>query len=105
MTSATRVTMTERDLTRAVIDFAKQQHFLVYHTFLSKWSEAGFPDLCLVRERVIWVELKSERGKLSERQMEWLETLKAAGAETYVWRPEDWPDAVAKTLLRDTRRG
>lgn len=55
-------------------------------------GHAGFPDLVAVRrDRVLFVELKSERGRLSEAQVEWLEKLTAAGFEAAVWRPSDWP--------------
>jgi VRR-NUC domain-containing protein len=46
-------------------------------------------DLTLVRDRVVWVELKTETGKVSAAQREWLDALKAAGAEAYIWRPSD----------------
>lgn len=53
---------------------------------------AGFPDLVLVhraKERVIFAELKSQRGKLAPEQVEWREALLAAGVEYYCWRPAD----------------
>lgn len=52
----------------------------------------GFPDLVLAhRDRgVIYAELKAERGKVSPSQTDWLETLTATGAETYLWRPRDF---------------
>jgi hypothetical protein len=33
--------------------------------------------------------LKSARGKVSEAQTKWIETLRAAGAEVHIWRPAD----------------
>lgn len=54
---------------------------------------AGFPDLVLVnvrRRRVLFVELKSDAGKVSADQAAVLAALKEAGAETRVWRPRDW---------------
>lgn len=71
---------------------------LCYHTLRSKGSQSGFPDRVLVRERVIFVELKRElTGKASEdakrqptdSQREWLDGLATAGAEVYLWRPSD----------------
>ena len=59
----------------------------------------GYPDLTLVRERVIWAEIKSEKGKLSQGQQEWLDTLKAAGQEVYIWRPGD-RDRIQEILAR-----
>lgn len=55
----------------------------------------GFPDLVLARERVVFAELKSERGKVQPEQSDWLERLRAAGAEAHLWRPSSWDDVVA----------
>lgn len=51
----------------------------------------GYPDFTLVRERVLWAELKSEKGRLSVSQKVWIEKLRQTGAEVYVWRPSDLP--------------
>jgi len=48
----------------------------------------GFPDLVLIKPgRVIFSELKSEKGRLTPGQSHWLDVAKAAGVEAYVWRP------------------
>lgn len=63
---------------------------------------AGFPDLVLVhprKQRVVYLELKSEKGKLSAAQGIVHGILLAAGCEVYVWRPNDWDEVVA--VLRD----
>jgi hypothetical protein len=52
----------------------------------------GWVDLVLVRNRVIHAELKSESGRASDKQVEWFDRLKKAGAEVYLWRPSDWPE-------------
>ncbi len=59
----------------------------------------GFPDLVLVRERVIWMEVKLEKAKLTPEQAHWQEILKYAKQETYVVRPSNW-DEVVKILQR-----
>lgn len=53
---------------------------------------AGFPDLVLVRHRVLFVELKAERGRVTPEQRAVHIALRAAGAEVRVWRPVDWPE-------------
>lgn len=54
-------------------------------------NAAGLPDLILVRRpRLVWVELKSDRGTLRPEQTVWLEELRASGQEVYLWRPSDW---------------
>ena len=69
----------------------------------------GFPDLVLVRTArgghepaVIYAELKSEKGKLSDDQFAWLSDLAQAGQTTYVWRPSDMPEI--ERILRSNRR-
>ena len=60
---------------------------------------AGWPDLVLVRDRVIFAECKTERGKLRPDQAEWVDALCEAGADVYVWRPSGW-DEIETTLRR-----
>ena len=72
----------------------------IYHTFFSRWSDKGFPDLVLVKpNRLIFAELKREKGKLTDSQREWLKALEEAGAECYVWYPHQW-DEIAEILRR-----
>ena len=93
-------TLSERELTGYVRDVARLHGWRRFHTWLSKHSPAGFPDEVLVRSgRLIFAELKSERGKLSDEQEAWLEELRAVpGVEVFVWRPADM-DEIA-TVLR-----
>lgn len=62
----------------------------------------GWPDLVLVRDRILFRELKRDGGKLSPEQLQWLLDLEAAGQDARVWTPADWDDIQA-TLTR--RRG
>jgi len=41
------------------------------------------------RESAFWVELKSATGKLSEAQIECIKSLRASGAQVFIWRPDD----------------
>lgn len=62
----------------------------------------GFVDLVLVRDRVLYRELKSARGTLSVEQQDWLHALKLAGADVDVWRPAQWLDGTIEQELRET---
>ena len=97
--------MLENDLLNLVIDYARVYGWLVVHFRSSRtkhgWSTAvsadgaGFPDLVLVhpgRQRVVWVELKREHGKLSNKQRNWRAWLLAAGQEWHMWQPSDWSE-------------
>ncbi len=71
-----------------------------YHTFNSFRSTEGFPDCVMIKiGRIIFAELKSETGKVSDAQQEWLDGLKATGVEVYLWRPSDM-DAAWEILNR-----
>lgn len=66
---------------------------LQYHTWNSRHSPSGFPDLVLVRrERIVFSELKRLGQEPTEKQEEWLDGLAIAGAEVYLWRPDDFRD-------------
>ena len=93
-----RVTMPpapEAALLTSVVVLAKRCGWLVYHTYDSRRSEAGFPDLVLVKpgHPVIFAELKRQDIKLpSGQQQAWLRSLGGAtGVEAHLWRPDDWP--------------
>jgi hypothetical protein len=97
------LTITEKEFQRQVIDLARILGYVfIYHAQLSKWSEKGWPDLVLVRvlpgrERIVYAELKSERGTLTDRQRVVIAYLQAAGAYVHVWKPSDF-DTIAKVL-------
>lgn len=91
--------MSEADLQSAVLDLCKLYGLLAYHTHDSRRSNPGFPDLVIVgRRRIVYRELKSHRGRLSEPQREWLRRLKAVGEDAAVWRPSEWPEQITTTL-------
>lgn len=75
-----------------------------YHPFLSIHSERGWPDWSLVNAaqgRLVFVELKTEIGKVTDKQRHWHELLRSVGCEVYVWRPSDF-DTAARILSRST---
>jgi hypothetical protein len=80
---------------------------LCYHTLRSRGSKAGFPDRVLVRERIIYAELKREKRvatPITPEQREWLDALAKTGAEVYLWRPSDL-DEIATVLSKRWRKG
>ena len=99
MTAIASAAQTEREFQTGVVQYARLNGWRAYHTHNSRRSEPGFPDLVLVRDRIIYAELKTTRGKPSKDQTAWLQALADAGAETYLWRPDSWPEIVA-TLRR-----
>lgn len=90
---------TEKQWMQVIIDAARLLGWQVYHPFDSRRSTPGFPDLTLVRERVVFAEVKTQKGSVSRDQRVWLDVLKAAGAEVYLWRPSHWVE-VQEALSR-----
>ena len=93
----------ERSFQGRVLRVAKEHSFRTYHTERSDGSAPGFPDLVMVRPqsatrpgRLLIVELKSQRGKLTKDQAEWLSLLRHSipGLEVYDWHPADWDTIV-----------
>ena len=84
--------MTEAELLEQVKTVALTYGWRLYHTFDSRRSAAGFPDLVLARPpRVIFAELKRENGRLTIPQQMWGDYLEqCSGVEYYLWRPSDW---------------
>lgn len=89
----------ESDFRQQLADTAISLNWLVYWTWQSKHSPAGYPDMMLVRAgRLIFAELKSEVGTLSRSQCVWLDALRQVPViEVFVWRPSDW-DVIGKVL-------
>lgn len=96
--------ITEKQFEAQVKDLAFLFGWKYYHTWRSIHSPAGFPDVVMVRPpRLIFAELKSEKGKLSPAQKEWLDLLTKCDKyefhsaqerllptiEVYLWRPHD----------------
>lgn len=109
--------LSEKELQAAVIDCARTFGWLVAH-FRSvpvkrgntvRWETPvqadgkGFPDLVIVRERVLWVELKVGGNQLSHDQERWGKALTFAGAEWHLWTDKDWHAGVIDGELRERR--
>jgi len=65
----------------------------------------GWPDLVLWRSgAILFVELKSETGRLSRQQRDVLESLAEAGQDVRIWRPSDWPEIEMTLTARSKDR-
>ena len=88
--------ITEKQFEQQIHDLARRLGYKYYHTYRSKFSEPGYPDCTLLKNgRLIFAELKSEKGTPTDAQEEWLESLRRVpGVEVYLWKPGDWPTIV-----------
>ena len=94
--------MTEKELQAAVIELARWSGWTYMHITDSRKSAAvGFPDLVLLHQttgRLLFVELKSEKGRLRPEQVVWLGLL-GHRHEALVWRPADLTSGDIEAVL------
>lgn len=93
--------MSENVLQSRVEGAARQLGWLFYHTHDSRRSHPGFPDLALAKDqRLIFAELKSQKGRLRPEQKLWLDALgQIPGVDVFLWRPADWLDGTITSVL------
>lgn len=106
--------LTEREWQNYVTSLARMCGWRVSH-FRGAWSSRGFrtpvqydgqgfPDLVMVhpeRSKILWVELKAGKNKLSKEQECWRDWLRAANQDWREWRPGD--EAEVEKELSDGR--
>ena len=108
----TALKQSEASFQRAVIDYARANHWRVAHfhdsrrqvrpgVLVGDKDAAGFPDLVMVRgELLVIAELKAGRGRVRPEQEAWLRALwQVPGVTVRLWSPEDWAD-IESTLRR-----
>lgn len=96
--------MTERSFQASIIEICKLFGIAWYHTFDSRRSAKGWPDLAMVGKRgFITRELKSERGTVTADQERWGEMLRQVGISWDIWRPEDLRSGRIENELRAIR--
>src|SRR3990167_191204 len=89
--------VTEASFQQQVIAYARLRGWRVAHfrpamNRRGVWAtqmqgDPGFPDLVLARhDRVIFAELKSEKGRSTSDQIAWANTM----GGVFLWRPSDW---------------
>lgn len=98
---------TEKQFMKAVIDLAHSYGWSIAHFKTAHIQRAdgvsyyatpvqadgeGFPDLVLAKrgEPIYFIELKTNRGKLTERQENWLYLLNRGSSPAMVFRPCEW---------------
>ena len=106
MKPETYLTVTEDQFQKRITDLCDWYHLRWHHEVDSRKSKSGFPDLVIVGpgwDAVLWAELKTDKGRVSPEQREWLLALDDTGAEVRLWRPKDWPEI--DEVLRLMKRG
>jgi hypothetical protein len=93
--------VTEKAWMEQVVELATHYRWRHMHILDSRGSDAGWPDLMLARApELLAAELKTDNGRLSTAQRDWLALLAACGIETHVWRPRDFDEVHARLRRR-----
>jgi hypothetical protein len=93
--------MTEADLSKAICDLAHKLGWQVFRLSVNRTvrpvkDAVGYPDLTLARrQHVLFMELKTDKGVVSDDQWRWGTAL----PEWYVIRPADWESGRVMDLL------
>lgn len=105
-----RQKITGRQITDAIIDLAETLGYRCVHFRPARtkrgWTTAmqgrhskGWPDLVLVGNRVIVIEVKGDGDTLRPEQAEWLDAFRHAGVEAHLITAQDWLDGAVDLIL------
>lgn len=108
--------MREDELQANILDYIKYlPDVLAYHALPARvgggnredrWvtpmaGDKGFLDLVIAAPNgLLFRELKTEKGKVTEGQQKWLRTLRESGHDAGIWRPSDWPEPIITEIRR-----
>jgi hypothetical protein len=97
-------TMSEADLEEAVRATCAAMGIRRFHHHSSRRTEPGFPDDVLIGAHgVLFRELKTQRGRVSDPQRETLDALTGCGLDAALWRPGDWLSGLVVSEIREIR--
>lgn len=93
--------VTELAWQKSIIELAEEYcGWLVFHDQDSRKNNPGFPDLVMAHHRhgVVYLECKTEDGKVRREQRLWIWTLQQAGEVAAIVRPSDrdWVDRIIR---------
>lgn len=100
--------MSEQRYQNQIIELARKLGWgLIYHTYNSRRSAYGFPDLILLKAFdngkaiCLALEVKSQKGRVRPGQREWIETFSLVdGVISAITRPLEW-DCLTLLLSAD----
>jgi hypothetical protein len=89
--------LNEKDWLARVRSLAHTHGWQSYHTLHSQGSEPGWVDLVLLRGSTLkLVELKSQTGRVTPAQRQWLDGLaQVETVQVHLWRPGDLAEVLA----------
>lgn len=100
--------MKEAEFAQRIEDTLNMLHLRWHHETDSRRSKEGFPDYVIVGNFVMFLEIKSTKGRATPQQEAWIADLDDAGGFedqhgrgvlAYIAYPDDWP-----RVLSDLKR-
>ncbi len=81
--------VTEEGFQRTVMECAGHLGWEVWHDQDSRKNAPGLPDLVCIHpdHGVVWLELKTMKGRIRPHQKYWIDLLTRAGQRAYIVRP------------------
>jgi Holliday junction resolvase len=77
----------ERSITESIRRFLRRRGWWYYKVHGGRFGQAGVPDVVAVgKGRTIWLEVKTQTGRCTPRQLTTQAEMRRAGAEVYVVR-------------------
>lgn len=94
--------MTEGDLLAEVVRLCQDLNLHHYHSADARLDTGnyGFPDLVILGTVLLFAELKSDIGRMSDDQWDWRFRLQKAGCRHVIWTPRDLADGTIEHILR-----
>lgn len=89
----------EKQWQSEVVEILQRFGWKVYHTFDSRRSEKGFPDIFAIHVKsgdVMAIELKRQIENPTPEQEEWGALFEHAQIDWYVWRPSDIDEVILR---------
>lgn len=102
--------MRGKALQKAAVDLARLRGWRVAHFTAVTDSRGfhrtpvaadgkGFPDLLLVRDKVLAIEVKGDGDRIRPEQEEWLEAFREAGVQTMILTPRLYREGILDKVL------
>lgn len=86
----------EAQFQASILDCASKLGYRTYHNPDSRRSTSGWPDIVLCKPpRLIFLELKTMKGRVRDEQYAWIEALRECGVEARIVRPDSYNDVLA----------
>lgn len=91
--------VSEKDWQQQVLDLLGYNGWKTMHVFDSRRSVPGWPDVFALHPRSgdrLVAELKTEKGKATPAQLEWLAWFEVCGIDAVVWKPSMVDEVIAR---------